>query len=154
MKFCVKFQTAINSSRKLKQNTRKRKEEKGFLDKSNLLKIPDCRTFSVLRKTLTGYRPYSHSVFEQKSPFISFFLCTVFVNKTKSNRFTLSLHCFYLQSCVFMVWSSLEVATISLHTIAWPPRIKTLPSSVLFSANTTLLLCRMPSDVEIFLFHS
>ena len=103
MKCCVKFQTAINSSRKLKQNTRKRKEEKGFLDKSKLLKIPDCRSFSVLRKTLTGYRPYSHSVFEQKSPFISFFLCTVFVNKTKSNRFTLSLHCFYFQSCVFMV---------------------------------------------------
>ena len=26
------------------------------LDKSNLLKIPDCRSFNVL-KTLTGYRP-------------------------------------------------------------------------------------------------
>ena len=33
----------------------------GFLDKSNLLKIPDCRSFSVL-KTLTGYRPYSYSI--------------------------------------------------------------------------------------------
>ena len=33
----------------------------GFLDKSNLLKIPDCRLFSVL-KTLPSYRPYSHSV--------------------------------------------------------------------------------------------
>ena len=28
--------------------------------KSNLLQIPDCRSFSVL-KTLTGYWPYSHS---------------------------------------------------------------------------------------------
>ena len=36
--------------------------EMGFLDKSNLLKIPDCCSFSVL-KTLTGYRPYSHSEF-------------------------------------------------------------------------------------------
>ena len=32
----------------------------GFLDRSNLLKIPDCRSFSVL-KTLTGYWPYSYS---------------------------------------------------------------------------------------------
>ena len=40
------------------------KLKRGFLDKSNLLKIPDCRSFSVLTKTLTGYRPYSHSVFK------------------------------------------------------------------------------------------
>ena len=33
----------------------------GFLAKSNLLKIPDCRSFSVL-KTLTGYRSCSHSL--------------------------------------------------------------------------------------------
>ena len=33
----------------------------GFLDKSNLLKIADFRSFIVL-KTLTGYRPYSNSV--------------------------------------------------------------------------------------------
>ena len=39
----------------------------GFLDKSNLLKIPDCRSFSVL-KTLTGYRPYGQSVQEWKTP--------------------------------------------------------------------------------------
>ena len=32
-----------------------------FLDKSNLLKIPDCPSFSVL-KALTGYWSYSHSV--------------------------------------------------------------------------------------------
>jgi len=37
------------------------RDKLGFLDKSNLLKITDCRSFSVL-KTLTGYRPYSQSV--------------------------------------------------------------------------------------------
>ena len=36
-----------------------------FLDKSNLLKIPDWGSFIVL-KTLTGYRPYSHSVIRCK----------------------------------------------------------------------------------------
>ena len=43
---------------KRKEERRKRKEERGKI----YYEIQDCRSFRVL-ETLTGYRPYSHSVF-------------------------------------------------------------------------------------------
>ena len=67
-----------------------------FLDLSKLLKnIMDCRSFSIL-KILTGYRPYSHSLYHFPCKFPSvpkrkshkqhwaWNLCVIFINNWKT----------------------------------------------------------------------
>lgn len=95
-----------------------------------------------------------NEIWTKRHLFFSLSVRSVRCLSVKQNR--VAEHCF-IQSCVFLIWSSREVVilTISQQTVAWPPRIKTLPALHLRSStNTTLFLSCMPSDVEIFLCHS